>query len=94
MLRYKVMSMTEFYNADIFDLNLCTANLEQAEREAYEKTRLMMWAALSPYSKKKIAPTEVLKFSWDNEDDGNHAAPLTDEQFEQQKNKILSILNR
>ena len=59
------MTMTEFYAADAFDLDLIASNLEEVERDALERTRLMMWAMLAPYQKNKCSPEELLQFSWE-----------------------------
>ena len=75
VVRHRVMSMTEFYEADAFDIDLMASHLDQAERDASERMRLMVWAALAPNSKKRITPEDVLKFSWENEPDATQ--PVT-----------------
>jgi hypothetical protein len=82
VIRHKVMTMTEFYNADYFDIDLVASHLEEVERDALERMRMMMWATLAPYSKKHQSPEEIIKFSWESGKEGN-AAPTTKEQFEQ-----------
>ena len=82
VVRHKVMTMTEFYNADYFDINLVASHLEEVERDAMERMRMIMWAILAPYSKKCQSPEEIIKFSWESGKEGK-AAPTTKEQFEQ-----------
>jgi len=82
VIRHKVMTMTEFYNADYFDIDLVASHLEEVERDALERMRMMMWATLAPYSKKRQSPEEIIKFSWESGKEGK-AAPTTKEQFEQ-----------
>ena len=82
VVRHKVMTMTEFYNADYFDIDLLASHLEEVERDALERMRMMMWAMLAPYSKKYQSPEEIIKFSWESGKEGK-AVPTTKEQFEQ-----------
>lgn len=41
--------------------------LQMREREEWERTRAMMWAAIMPHSKKKLEYKEIMKFSWEDE---------------------------
>ena len=82
VVRHKVMTMTEFYEADAFDIDLMTSHLEQAERDAAERMRMTVWAALAPNSKKKLAPEDVITFNWEKPQDAAHTA-TTKEQFEE-----------
>lgn len=81
VIRKKVMSMTEFYNADAFDLSLMASHLEEVDRDALERMRLMVWAALAPNSKKQLAPEDVLTFSWEKEKSDTNTV-TTREDFE------------
>lgn len=82
VIRKKVMTMTEFYNADAFDLNLMVSNLEEVDRDALERMRLMVWAALAPNSKKKLTPEDILTFSWENKKTDTAPTVTTREDFE------------
>lgn len=90
VIRHRVMSMTEFYEADAFDVDLMASNLDQAERDASERTRLIMWAALAPNSKKKIAPEEVMTFSWEKPQ-GETQAVTTKEQFDEMFKRFKKV---
>lgn len=83
VVRHKVMSMTEFYNADAFDLDLVCSHLEEVERDALERMRHLMWAMLAPNSKQKLQPTDVIQFSWEMEKDDKAATPTTREMYEE-----------
>ena len=39
---------------------------EQGNQNEWEQTRLIIHACLSPHSKKKLKPTEILPLPWDN----------------------------
>lgn len=47
------------------------------QQEQWERTRFIMWAVLSPYSKKgkPLTPSQVLPFPWDADDTVNTDAP-------------------
>ena len=80
VIRHKVMTMTEFYEADAFDLDLVASHMEEVERDASERMRNIMWAMLAPNSKKKIAPEDIVKFSWEQPKSSGEVT--TKEQFE------------
>lgn len=77
------MTMTEFYNADAFDLDLVCSHLEEVERDALERTRHLMWAMLAPNSKTEIQPNDVLKFSWETNKTDQDTTPTTKEMYEE-----------
>lgn len=80
VIRHKVMTMTEFYEADAFDLDLVASHMEEVDRDAAERMRNIMWAILAPNSKKKIAPDDIVKFSWEQPKSSGEVT--TKEQFE------------
>lgn len=82
VIRHKVMTMTEFYNADAFDVDVVSSNLSEVERDASERMRNIMWAILQPNSKKALSPDEIVKFGWEKKDDKSGDI-TTKEQFEQ-----------
>lgn len=83
VIRHKVMTMTEFYDADVFDIDLMASHLEEVERDSLERMRMMMWAALAPHSKKKSSPEEIITFSWEKHNQKNEPVqPTTKEQFD------------
>lgn len=73
VIRHKVMTMTEFYQADAFDIDLVASHLEEVERDASERMRNLMWAVLQPNSKKKISPEDLVRFSWENKTEKSEA---------------------
>ena len=80
VIRHKVMTMTEFYNADAFDIDLMLSNIGEVERDACERMRNLMWAMLAPNSKKKITPEEIITFSWEKSTE--ESKPTTKEQYD------------
>lgn len=62
-----------------YEAELLISNLQYADRVSWEQTRLQMFSSVVPYSKKKIQPTDILKFEWENQRESNH---YTDEDIE------------
>ena len=88
VIRHKVMTMTEFYEADAFDLNLVISNLQEVDRDAAERMRMMVWATLAPNSKKKLMPEDIITFSWEKKE-SEPAKPTTKEDFNKAFGKYL-----
>ena len=82
VVRHKVMTMTEFYAADAFDINLVCSHLEEVERDSLERMRHIMWAVLAPNSKRKIQPSDVMQFSWEKPGHGEASEVTTKEMFD------------
>ena len=82
VVRHKVMTMTEFYNADFFDINLVCSHLEEVERDALERMRMIAWATLAPHSKKGFQLSDVAKFSWEKAGHGDASEVTTKEMFD------------
>ena len=88
VVRHKVMTMTEFYNADAFDIDMMTSHLDQADRDAAERMRMIVWATLAPNSKKKIEPKDVITFSWEKES-SEPSKPTTKKDFDKAFGKYI-----
>lgn len=87
VVRRKVITMTEFYNADAFDIDLVCRHLDESERDATERMRYIVWAMLAPQSKRKIMPEDIMKFPWEQTANGEAAQPTTKEMFDNAFNK-------
>lgn len=86
VIRHKVMTMTEFYDADAFDIDLMLSNIGEVERDACERMRNLMWAMLAPNSKKALKPEEIITFSWEKSTEASK--PTTKEQYEEMCKKF------
>lgn len=54
-----------FYEMTFSECAAYMRGLDLRERNEWERTRQMMWAAIMPHSRKKLDVEDVLKFSWD-----------------------------
>ena len=60
--------------------------LEDAEREEWERTRFEAYIIAQTQSTKKLKPTDIIKFQWDNDNKAHEVT--TKEQFEEYKKKM------
>ena len=61
-----------FYEMTFPEAAAFMRGLQLKEREEWDRTRKIMWAAIMPHSKKKLEYQDVIRFSWEeNTDNGN-----------------------
>jgi len=58
------------------------------ERAAWERTRLQCTTMLQPYSKRGLKPTDVLKFAWDNDEEGETTERLSTKEIRERFEKV------
>ena len=56
-----------FYEMTFSDASAYIRGMQLRERDEWERTRRMMWAAIMPHSKKKLDYQDVIKFTWDED---------------------------
>lgn len=62
------MSPTHFfYEMTFSEASAYIRGMQLRERDEWERTRRMMWAAIMPHSKKELEYRDVLRFDWDDE---------------------------
>ena len=44
---------------------------QRRERSAWERTRMLCTTMLQPYSKKRLEPQDVMRFAWDDGQNGD-----------------------
>lgn len=84
VIRHKVLSYKEFLELEPWEISMFADCLGDAEREAWERTRFEAYITAQMNSPKKLKPTDIKKFDWDNEEHG----VTTKEQFEEYKRKM------
>lgn len=72
-----------------YEAAILIQNLQFADRPRWEQTRLMMYSAVVPYSKKKITPTDIMKFSWEQ----SEAVNWSDEQIDEVEKQSAEFEN-
>lgn len=73
-----------------YEVNTIIENLPFLDRNAWEQNRFLVYTNIQMNSKKKIVPTDVIKFSWDKIEENT---TITNEDIERLKNKSKEIFN-
>lgn len=60
--------------------------------ESWEQTRLLAYITAQINSTKKLKPTDIISFSWDEESTGDTA--ISNEDIERLKNKAKQYINK
>lgn len=50
-----------------YEVDEVLCNLAEKERESWEQTRLISYVIAQTNSTKRLKPTDIIKFRWDNE---------------------------
>ena len=56
-----------FYEMTFSEAAAYMRGMRLRERDEWERTRCMMWAAIMPHSKKKLEYRDIMKFEWDKD---------------------------
>lgn len=59
------MSVDDFFALDVFTLNLITDNMEECERDDWERTRFLSWINANLQSTKKVQLEDIYEFPWE-----------------------------
>ena len=66
-MEYKASTIQYFLDEmKSYELSIILDNLNCCVKDDWEMCRQIMWSNLTPYSKKKIKPSDVLTRPWDN----------------------------
>lgn len=85
MIRFKVLTYSEFLKLEPWELAMFCEGLKEADRDEWERTRFQSYITAQCQSTKKMKPTDIIKFDWDNE---GKKQTTTKQQFEEYKKKM------
>lgn len=73
-----------------YEVNTILDNLPYLDRNGWEQSRFQIYSTIQVNSKKKINPTDVMKFAWDNE---SETTSINNEEIERlkEKSKYISL---
>lgn len=72
-----------------YEVNTIIENLLYLDRTSWEQHRFQIYSSVQMNSKKKIVPTDIMKFAWDNKEDTS----ITSTEIERLRNKSKEISN-
>lgn len=76
----------------IYELETLINSLYQKNKESWEQTRLLAYIVAQVNSSKKLKPSDILSFVWDNEGGGNTS--ISNEDIERLKRKAKQYTNK
>lgn len=85
VVRYKILRYSEFLELEPWEMEMMADLADSAGREDWERTRFMAYITAQCQSTKKMKPTDIIKFKWDNE---QKVEKTSKEQFEEYKKKM------
>lgn len=87
---YRVVSVQYFMDEmQDYEVNPYIENLRFLDVNSWEQARFMGYCGVQVYSKKKLSPTDLLTFSWEEEED--HEKEITNEEVERLQKKAEQI---
>lgn len=75
----------------MYELEPLISNIHKKNKESWEQTRLLAYITAQVNSTKKLKPTDIISFSWDDET-GDTA--ISNEDIERLKNKAKQYINK
>lgn len=86
------MTLADVYSLDMEELNAIIqawAKKEESHyRDRWERIRFLAHCVLTPYSKKKLKPTDIIRFEWDTTEKKGKARRATPEDIERIKRRF------
>ena len=73
-----------------YEVNTIIENLPYLDRNSWEQHRFQIYSSVQMNSKKKISPTDIMQFAWDN---SNEETSIASKDIERLKNKSKEISN-
>ena len=73
-----------------YEVNTIIDNLPYMDRNSWEQHRFLAYTNIQINSKKKLSPTDIMKFAWDSEEDVN---TISKEEIERLRSKSKGIFN-
>lgn len=77
-----------------YEVSLLLDNIQYSEKNDWERSRFESYVVAQINSKKKINPTDLVKFSWDNEQSDKPSTEISTQDIERLKKKSEEIINR
>ena len=75
----------------MYELEPLISNIHKKNKESWEQTRLLAYITAQVYSKKKLLPTDIISFSWDEDSAG--VTTISNEDVQRLKEKAKQYIN-
>ena len=77
-----------------YEVYLLLDNIQYSEKNDWERSRFESYVVAQVNSKKKIKPTDLVKFSWDNEYNDKASTEISTQDIERLKKKSEEIIKQ
>lgn len=77
-----------------YEVYLLLDNIQYSEKNDWERSRFESYVVAQVNSKKKIKPTDLVKFSWDNERNDKPSTEISTQDIERLKKKSEEIIKQ
>lgn len=74
----------------MYELEPLMSNIHKKNKESWEQTRLLAYITAQVNSTKKLKPTDIISFSWDNDITGDTS--ISNEDIQRLKNKAKQYI--
>ena len=74
----------------MYELEPLISNIHKRNKESWEQTRLLAYIIAQVNSTKKLKPTDIISFSWDND---TSDTAISNEDVQRLKNKAKQYIN-
>lgn len=77
-----------------YEVYLLLDNIQYSEKNDWERSRFESYVVAQVNIKKKIKPTDLVKFSWDNDINEKSSTEISTQDIERLKKKSEEIIKR
>lgn len=89
--QYKVVSVPYFYDEmQTYEVNDIIEGLQYTDRNLWETSRMNSYILAQVNSKKKLSPTDIIKFNWENNEEAKEIE-ISNEDIKRLKEKSKKI---
>lgn len=76
----------------MYELEPLISNIHKKNKESWEQTRLLAYITAQVNSTKKLQPTDIISFSWDEDSTGE--TTISNEDVQRLKEKAKQYINK
>lgn len=80
----------------MYEVQPLITSMHLQHRDSWEQSRMIAYIIAQVNSRKKLNPTDIIKFAWDNEEEMNKETSMSNEDLERlrKKAKEYSLKNK
>lgn len=75
----------------MYEIEPLIKSMQEMDKTGWEQTRLISYVMAQCNSSKKLKPTDIIKFSWDNQD---YDTAISNEDIQRLKEKAKQFINK